>query len=336
MKIEISKKSYKDPHKNRNGDFCEFEILENEKLVILTLGDGVGSSPCDWKASKLSCQLFIETFKKNSDEDISQRFLESLKTVNQEVILTTNMCQGMKTTFCGVVWDFINGKIYYTNIGDSRIYEFANNEFSQISTDEVKSVILRKRDGKPIIISGVAVTAEGVTNVIGSHEVNYEIKVKSDESIEGIVLSTDGMHGVSSKFEEDLLKVINAINLENGLEQICQEYKDIQKDDMTIIALRKIKEENNYPKIISSILNDEDISGMSNFEISKVLLQGIEEGIKEKDVPKVSKLLSFRETKRIDFGREKIGNLISLMFKVDFQNGDVYQKLLSIMRISKM
>ena len=102
MKVEISKKSYKNPHKNRNGDFCEFEILENDQLVILTLGDGVGSSPCDWKASKVSCQKFIETFKENSNEDISQRFLESLKAVNQEVILTTDGCKGMKTTFCGV------------------------------------------------------------------------------------------------------------------------------------------------------------------------------------------------------------------------------------------
>ncbi|TXB58094.1 SpoIIE family protein phosphatase [Phaeodactylibacter luteus] len=279
---------------------------------------------------------YIETFKINSHEDISERFLKSLQTANQQVILTTDGCQGMKTTFCGVVWDLLNGKIYYTNLGDSRIYEFADNEFRQISTDEVKSVILRKKDGKPLIISGVVVTAEGVTNVIGSREAHYEIKVKNDEAIKGVILSTDGMHGASSKFEEDLLTVINAIDLENGLEQICQEYKDIQKDDMTIIALRKINGKNNYSKMISSILNNEDFSGMSNFEISKVLLQGIEEGIKEKNAFIVNKLLSIREIKRIDFGREKIGDLISLMFKVDFQDGEVYQKLLSIMRSSKI
>ena len=336
MKIEISKKSYKNPHKNKNGDFCEFEIVENEKLVILTLGDGVGSSPCDWKASKLSCQNFIESFKMNSNQDIAERFSQSLKKVNQKVILTTDMCQGMKTTFCGVVWDFVNRKIYYTNIGDSRIYEYSNNEFRQISTDEVKSVILRKRDGKPMIISGVAVTAEGVTNVIGSRELIYKVNVKSDEDIEGIVLSSDGMHGVSTKFEEDILGAINIINLEDGLEQICHKYKDNQKDDMTIIALRRVKNENNFSKIISYILDNEDFSDISNLEISKALLQGIDEGIKKKDPLKVNKLLSISETKRIDFGRENVGNLISLMFKVDFQDGEIYQKLLSNMRSSKI
>jgi hypothetical protein len=67
-----------------------------------------------------------------------------------------------------------------------------------------------------------------------------------------------------------------------------------------------------------------------------VLLQGIEEGIKEKDAFKVTKLLSIRDIKSIDFGKEKIGILISQMFKADFQNGEVYQKNLSIMRNSKM
>ena len=50
------------PHKNTNGDFCDFKILEKEELVILTISDGVGSNPCDWKASKISCQNFIDEF----------------------------------------------------------------------------------------------------------------------------------------------------------------------------------------------------------------------------------------------------------------------------------
>jgi serine/threonine protein phosphatase PrpC len=336
MQIEISKKSFKNPHKSRNGDFCAFEILENEQLVILTLGDGVGSSPCDWKASKVSCQKFIETFKMHSNDEVSERFLKSLEAANQEVLLTNDACQGMKTTFCGVVWDFENGKIYYTNIGDSRIYEYKDNAFSQISIDEVKSVILRKKDGKPIIIAGIAVTAEGVTNVIGSREVSFDIKVKSDEAIDGIVLSTDGMHGASASFEDDMVSAINTIDLENGLEQICQKYRDIQKDDMTLLALRKAKEGNDYPGIISAILHNEVISDISNFELSKVLLQGIAEGIQEKDATKVSKLMSVGAAKKIDFGREKIQYLISLMFEVDFQNGAIYQKLLSMMRNSKI
>jgi serine/threonine protein phosphatase PrpC len=336
MEVEISKRSYQNPQKSRNGDYCEFEMLEQEQLVILALGDGVGSSPCDWNASKLSCEQFIESFKSNPSKEISERIAQSLKAVNQEFLHTGDVCEGMKTTFCGVVWDFANSEIYYVSIGDSRIFEFSNNGLIQISRDEVKSVILRKRDGKPMIIAGVAVTAEGVANVIGSPELTFEVKVKSDDGVEGMVLTTDGMHGASTKFEEDGVRAISAVNLENGLEQLCNNYKDLQKDDMTILAARRIKGGNHYGKLIASILNDEEVSGMSNLELSKALLQGMEAGIKDKDANKVNKLISIAETKRIDLGRAEIGGLISLMFKVDFQDGAIYQQLMSMMRKSKI
>lgn len=335
MKVELSKQSYKDPEKNRNGDFCAFEILEDEQLAVLALADGVGSSPCDWKASRVSCQKFLEAFKSGISEDITERFLQSLKTANQEVLLTTDSCEGMKTTFCGVVWDIGKKKVHYTSIGDSRIYEISNNRVSQISTDEVKSVILRKKDGKPMIVAGIAVTAEGITNVIGSQQISFGIETKDTESIDGMVLSTDGFHGLSTHFEEDIQEAINALSLEQGLKQIYQKYKDLQKDDMTILALRKVEEGNHYSETLAAILNNGAVPDMSNFELSKVLLRGIEEGIQEQDADKISKLMALCEARRIDLGREKTGNLISLMFSVDFQNGAVYQKLMSLMRSSK-
>lgn len=335
MKVELSKQSYKDPEKNRNGDFCTFELLENGHLAVLALADGVGSSPCDWKASMVSCQKFIEAFKADTNEDITERFLQALKAANQEVLLTTDRCEGMKTTFCGVVWDIGKKKVHYTSIGDSRIYAFSDNKVSQISTDEVKSVILRKKDGKPMIVSGIAVTAEGITNVMGSQQVSFGIETKDTEGIDGMVLSTDGFHGLSTTFEEDIKEALNAISLEQGLMQVYQKYKDLQKDDMTILALRKVKEGNNYSEILATILNNGPIPEMNNFELSKVLLRGIEEGIQELNADKASKLIALCETKRIDLGREETGNLISLMFRVNFQNGGVYQKLMSLMRSSK-
>ncbi|MEM1220134.1 MAG: hypothetical protein AAGH79_14535, partial [Bacteroidota bacterium] len=243
--------------------------------------------------------------------------------------------QGMKTTFCGVVWDLSEQKIYYTNLGDSRIYEISNLKCRQISTDEVKSVILRKKDGKPMIISGVAVTAEGVTNVIGSPEATMEIKMKSDEDIRGIVLSTDGLHGLSTKFEEALIKATNALDLEYGLEEMCQAYRDLQKDDMTILAIRKVTTASDRSEKMASLLQNADLPSLSPFELSNVLLQGIEEGIRETDAARTSKLLEITKAKGIDFGRERLGRLISFMRASNFQNGPIYQKLLLMLKKSK-
>lgn len=66
---------------------------------------------------------------------------------------------------------------------------------------------------------------------------------------------------------------------------------------MIIFVLRKVKEGNNYLEIFVIILNNGLILEMNNFELFKVLLCGIEEGIQEQDVDKVSKLIVFCEIK---------------------------------------
>lgn len=48
---------------------------------------------------------------------------------------------------------------------------------------------------------------------------------------------------------------------------------------MIIFVLRKVKEGNNYLEIFVIILNNGLILEMNNFELFKVLLCGIEEGI---------------------------------------------------------
>ena len=71
----------------------------------------------------------LKYLKKNSQREIYKWFLDSVDEVNQETILTKGFCKGMKFTFCEVVWDLKNRKVYYSNIGDSRIYEWSNGGF---------------------------------------------------------------------------------------------------------------------------------------------------------------------------------------------------------------
>ncbi|MCB0641366.1 MAG: SpoIIE family protein phosphatase, partial [Phaeodactylibacter sp.] len=294
------------------------------------------SNPCDWKASEISCQGFMEAFEQNATLGPAERFSEALHAVNRQILLVTDACQGMKSTFCGIVWDFANRKVYYANIGDSRIYEWSDHQIHQISTDEVKSVILKKKDGKPMILSGIAVVAEGVTNVIGSEDLQFEVKTKSAEHIRGFVLSTDGFHGITPDFENDLLKSLNALDLEGSLEQLYLNYQDGQKDDMTILAVRTNDPPANYPDIISALLHNGDTPQYSFLEQSAALLLALKDGIKDRDTPKVNQLLAVVEAKKIDFGRDRYGELIALMHQADFQDGAIYRALLLKMRESKI
>jgi len=172
--MEVVQSSLKNPNKQKNGDFCQSDFLENENILLAVLCDGVGSNACDWKASQVGCNLFIENFKQNSNLEITQRITLAIQKVNLELVLETGACEGMKSTFSTVVWEIEKKQFHYVSIGDSRIYEYNESGITQISKDESKPIILRKKDGKPMIISGVAIVAEGVTNVIGSRELEFK------------------------------------------------------------------------------------------------------------------------------------------------------------------
>jgi hypothetical protein len=67
----------------------------------------------------------------------------------------------MKSTFVAVVLDKENSKMYYTSIGDSRLYSITNPETTLLTQDQIKAVIRRKQDGPPIIQGGIIVISKG-------------------------------------------------------------------------------------------------------------------------------------------------------------------------------
>lgn len=333
--IEISKISIKNPNKSQNGDFSAFELIDNENTAILILGDGVGSSPCDWKASKIGCEQFILEFLKNETLPINERIKVSIKKINSILLSEVGNCGGMKSTLSIIIWNFGKNKIYYINIGDSRIYEYKSNELTQVSIDETKTEILKK-NGKPKLISGNVVVKNWVTNVIGSTNLKIKIYSKSDKNIEGVLLSSDGFHEITSHFNKGIIKVFNSVKLENSLINLQKELKGYQKDDMTVLLLRKNIQATDEENIIKEILDNKISINRSLREISLALQIGIIDGIKKKKTSKVKELLNFIEEKEFDLGRENLGILISLMVKEDYQERYIYQSLLKMMRLSKI
>lgn len=332
MKFEVAQNTLVKPNKTKNGDFCSFDFLENEQILIAVLCDGVGSNACDWKASKVGCEKFISDFKIEVKENITTRISSAIKKVNQELLLEIGSCEFMKSTFTTIVWELEKNQYHYVSIGDSRIYEYKNDQVTQISKDETKSVILKKKDGKPMIISGVAVVTEGITNAIGSGSLQFQIFTKDITLTKGLILATDGFFNVSNQFPNHMIDVLNSINFQSALDQLQSKYKENQKDDMTILAIRKIESNKNDDDILKAILTNKPLSDWSDLVISKAALQGIEDGIKNLNVDQVSHLLQFSEKRNFDFGRKSMTDLISLMAKMNFQERDIYQKILNMMR----
>lgn len=332
MTFDIAALSICDPNKTKCGD--AYQIFDNteEKLLILALADGVGSCVCDWKASEMTCQKFVQYFTENETEtDIPKRIIQAVEETDKAVLNEEGFCAGMKATFVGVVWDYGKDIIHHIGIGDSRIYSIEKETIQQISKDETTTVIRKGKDGKPLIVSGMTVVSEGVTNVIGAL-VSVVVMQFEAENTEGVLLASDGFYNCKSSFDEDVRLVFNNLDMQAQLEKTARHYKDYQKDDMTVIVARKKNPNSTSSKeIVARVLNDE-MNYFSNFEVLNALFEQITEGVANQDSAYCQSILAYYDTHNLQFGHDNTSQLISKMVKMGSKDGVTYRQLVNMLR----
>ena len=331
MPFDISSLSKCDPHKSTCGDYCAYFDIPKEKQLLLVLADGVGSCVCDWKASKTACESFIAHYLENKQIDtISNRIIQSIQETNKTLLNEVGFCAGMKSTFVGLVWDYENGTIYYTGIGDSRIYAVEKETIQQITKDETKTVIRRGMDGKPLVYAGVVVVAEGLTNVLGALA-SCSVLDMPDKAVEGVVLASDGFYNCQNTFESDMHNVFNHLDMTAALEKVGRQYQDAQKDDMTVlIARKKTTTAHSTEDTVEQILADKRHT-YSTYQIIHALFDQLSKSIALKRSDKCQNILGYCKTHDILFGKENIENLISQMFKLGFQDNTTYRQLVAML-----
>jgi serine/threonine protein phosphatase PrpC len=318
--------SVQDPHKKKNGDFCTVSVFEEEKILLAVVADGVSTCPCDWKASQMCCEEIIAAFSKTNGSP-DQRLLTAVERANRQLLLEPGSCEGLKSTLSVVVWSAASSDLYFVSIGDSRVYAMTKDGFQQLSIDETATVIRKKMDGKPIFVAGSAVVAEGVTNLMGTKELTFEVRTFPLKDIEGLLLASDGFYRDSDAFRQEINWALNNFDLEAGLDQLREQYLPEQRDDMTAVIIRPKKEELPTQQILVAILKGDVTDSWSKWGITHSVLIGLKQGIESHQVADVRKLLDYCSSAQLSFGREQWGNLISLMVSANFQDSTIYQEL---------
>jgi len=333
MIFDLAKISITNPEKKLCGDYTKFYHIENEKLLLLTLADGVGSNACDWKASRIVCESFIEKIQKNvSIHSLRERIKQAINYANELIFNEQGTCKGMKTTFLGLVWEYTQNTIHYVSIGDSRIYTISKEEVKQITKDETKAVIRKNSEGKPLIYAGAVVESERVTNVLGALG-TYEIYEMNDENIDVIFLSSDGFYRHSGT-EKTMLHIIDFLDLESSLENNIKSYIDRQNDDMSVLVARKGVNQATINDVFSKIEKDvlKSEINIPEYKITLTAFSKIKQFIEEKNIESSLKLLDYYEKNKLQFGKEKLIDLLNFTTEQKLANTPVFQKLLKITR----
>lgn len=230
-------------HKTHRGNIREinedFYYIPNENENLYIVADGMGGHLAGETASKMAVEIISEEIKKlsfNNEKELIDGFQDVIKKTNRIIYkksVEDIKLRGMGTTLSlGYIY---NNKLYYTNIGDSRIYKI-DTDIKQITKDDsfvnylVELGEITPDEAKTHPKKNV------ITKALGTSE-NIDVEMMSfNLQHEKILICSDGLTNMVS--DEEILEVLNTTTFENSVDVLMDRaLKAGGVDNITIIII---------------------------------------------------------------------------------------------------
>lgn len=331
---ELAGRSLREKDKAKCGDFSMYKMFGNRYLALV-VSDGVGSKPCDWLASRTTCEEFMENLAPKMDGDfMADDLIDIFKQVDKLVSNAPEQCRGMMATVSAVVWDTTGDFIHWVNVGDSRIYLVTcDNQVVQLSTDDTKAVNMRDRSGKLILNYGNTVTRTGLTNAFGLLSAKIKPEKSSFRPGDTLVLATDGCYNCCPTFETDILNMAQSIDLDEAVAQVMATYENLMDDDCSMLVVRN----NALPEntAIQDVPINPESSGLATFQIKSIVLERLKLAIQGHNKELCQSYIDYIETTKLAFTRTRLLELVQTMKECNFNDGTIYSFLMNMVRKSQ-
>ena len=233
MNYQIASKSEKGRKKEsfeRNGDCCAW--IDESGCVVLALADGVGSCADDNRASKNTCDLFLDkcrTALKDSTMLTEARLAQFCREIDPVLAVDNDMA-----CFCAVVWYLSTQSVVWLHVGDTRIYRYSKAEgLVQKTQDDHGIAVNIKVGGKLYTDHGAVVSAIPINNAIGDRGCDFHTGTFEFNHGDSIILCSDGMYN-SSTFGEDVQLLLNQADLRSSIRSLTT----TDDDDNSLLILR--------------------------------------------------------------------------------------------------
>lgn len=320
--------------KPKSGDFTQFEIFEEESLVVCALADGVSTRRDDWWASKTACQSSIEYIGSNKEE-IKKRIEDAVYYAHSQVKDPNHPDTGPECSMALVIWDYKTNLFHFANVGDTRIYLIKSNEIIKLTEDDTAPQRFSIA-GKPITDTGGSpVFFDGMTKTIG-HKTDFDLTIFEQNFGEGdsIVLTSDGVHKKGGMISE-ILNVIASDNIEKSLNVFIDECINYIEDDASVIILRrndfKPQDVDLFENIMKKKINFED-SELSPRIFSKFLIEKTTMAIIKRDINNLEKYLEMISNYSFDVQRDNMIHLFGKYCELKINNSNVYSLFSTIIK----
>ena len=247
--MQVGFKSDKGLRRSNNEDAC-FVLLPDKVYVV---ADGVGGGNAGEIASRTAVNVIANYVVEHPIADMTNKYaivnyLQScLDEANSKIFRMANTYEentGMATT--AVIVYAAAGKVYITNVGDSRVYLYRGGQLVQLTEDHtyvntlVKAGILSKEQAEVEERKNVITKALGAESTVEPDF--FQIEMMTDDIF---LICTDGLYD-----EVENPEIIQVLSKNQSMSDVCIELinranKNGGRDNITIISL-KVTEEDIY------------------------------------------------------------------------------------------
>lgn len=223
--------------KEKNGDDYRMTYLKSERLLVAVVSDGVSQQPCDWLASEIVSEGFIQVFSADtSDEEIESRIVNSVQQANKLLIEGKGDCMKMAATLSVCVIDEQSNMLYWVNIGDSRIYTVEAGIVRLITQDDVR----KTKKTIQTAIGKRSIESTQLTRCMGHGRLNLSVNSKPLLKGEVIILASDGFYEArKASFQKKLLDFQQQENFVEAFAAMASSFEIMRDDDMTVVAIQR-------------------------------------------------------------------------------------------------
>ena len=247
--MQVGFKSDKGLRRSHNEDAC-FVLLPDKVYVV---ADGVGGGNAGEIASRTAVNEIANYVVEHPIADMTNKYAivnylqNCLDEANSKIFRMANTYEentGMATTAVIVYVAF--GKVFITNVGDSRVYLYRNGQLVQLTEDHtyvntlVKAGILSKEQAEVDERKNVITKALGAESTVEPDF--FQVDIMKDDIF---IICTDGLYD-----EVENPEIIQVLSKDQSMSDMCTELinranKNGGRDNITIISL-KVTEEDIY------------------------------------------------------------------------------------------
>jgi serine/threonine protein phosphatase PrpC len=225
--------SFKGKRKKNEGAFLTKEYENGDWL--LAVADGVGSGAMGDVLSKRSMEILDNSFKE-AEEFPWDKLYKIVFIVNSDL---ENLLAGKKgaTTLSVVYYSAKLQRVYYINIGDSRVWLCRDDSVVDISIDQNRyeerkfSNLIAEQEDKRFLIASLGGSSDiRLMNILNSNKwqaMGYRDLLKGDT----LMLTTDGFHDY---MDADICKKIR-----DSWEELLGSIEELSKDNITVIKAKE-------------------------------------------------------------------------------------------------